>query len=204
MSVQSKVISSNELDETLFFPIDDYKYYEINKNGEIRNIKTNKLLRTRLRNGYYIVDLYNNGKRITKSIHKLIAETFLNKPNENYVVDHINCNRTDNRIENLRYVSQSQNSRNKLKCKKVTYRFVDEPPSNSIHIIQIKDYDITDVGLYFNKQTDEFYMKMADNKYRIMHKQRGGNSYRIEFKFNGKLMSYSRKQLIHDYAYYFN
>ena len=52
-------------------------------------------------------------------IHRLVAETFLPNPENKPAVDHINGNRADNRIENLRWVSHKENSNNpntKYKC----------------------------------------------------------------------------------------
>jgi hypothetical protein len=51
--------------------------------------------------------------RKTYKVHKLIAMTFLDNPNKYTQIDHINQNRKDNRIENLRYVSNSENQLNK-------------------------------------------------------------------------------------------
>lgn len=62
--------------------------------------------------GYYHVVLHKNGVRTTKNVHKLVAITFLNHK-QNFVklvVDHINNNKTDNRLDNLQIVSHRYNS----------------------------------------------------------------------------------------------
>ena len=56
-------------------------------------------------NGY--IKLGINGK--TKLKHRLIAQQFLNDYDENLVCDHISRNTFDNRIENLRMITQTEN-----------------------------------------------------------------------------------------------
>lgn len=46
--------------------------------------------------------------------HRIIYETFFGKIPQNYVIDHINTIRTDNRLENLRCVTVLENNRNPL------------------------------------------------------------------------------------------
>ena len=65
--------------------------------------------------GYFQVDLSG----IPKLVHRLVAETFIPNPENKPCVDHINGNKQDNRIENLRWVSHKENSNNtntKYKC----------------------------------------------------------------------------------------
>lgn len=46
-------------------------------------------------------------------IHRMVAELFLPNPNNNNIVDHINNDRCDNRVENLRWCSKGENGKNK-------------------------------------------------------------------------------------------
>ena len=63
--------------------------------------------------GYLRVGLsfVRNGKHIQRSfhIHSLVMETFVGKRPEGMVIDHVNCDKTDNRLENLRYVTAEEN-----------------------------------------------------------------------------------------------
>ena len=57
--------------------------------------------------GYLIMNV--EGK--TRTVHSLVAETFLGERPEGYDIDHINGDKTDNKAENLRYVTHTENMR---------------------------------------------------------------------------------------------
>lgn len=65
--------------------------------------------------GYFRVILYKNGKKKLKRIHQLVCEAFLGHIpcGMNQVIDHINGNKKDNCLENLRIVTQRENSSNR-------------------------------------------------------------------------------------------
>lgn len=94
-------------------PIDDYPNYAVSNLGNVKNIRTGRILRYGLNSsGYKVIDLYNNGKSKTQQIHKLVGKAFLPNPENKPCIDHKNNNKLDNRLENLRFATLQENSRN--------------------------------------------------------------------------------------------
>ena len=77
--------------------------------------KNDKLVlckQSKLRNGYLRTCV--SGKPYTNLVHRIVWETFKGPIPSDKVIDHINTNRTDNRLENLRCVTQKENQSNPL------------------------------------------------------------------------------------------
>jgi hypothetical protein len=84
--------------------------YQISNLGRIKSLLTNKYLKHCINgSGYYLVTLCFKGKKYNRNVHKLLADAFLIKENDNLVVDHINNNPLDNRLENLQFVTHRIN-----------------------------------------------------------------------------------------------
>lgn len=85
--------------------------YQINECGEIKNVKTNKLRRlSTKKNGYVYVDLYKNGKEKWYRVHRLVAETFIPNPNNLPSVMHLDNNKSNNFVNNLKWGTVSENT----------------------------------------------------------------------------------------------
>lgn len=88
--------------------------YMIASDGRVFNKKSGKFLKPSLNShGYLFVNLRKDGKCRSHRIHRLIAEAFIGNPENKTDIDHINTVKTDNRIENLRHVTKSENMMNR-------------------------------------------------------------------------------------------
>lgn len=95
--------------------------YEVSKLGQVRNRKTGRILKPgNDKDGYHHVNLYKEGKQKTCKVHRLVANAFIPNPENKTQVDHIDSYKTNNKINNLRWVSHQQNSFNSLKTNKQT------------------------------------------------------------------------------------
>ena len=59
--------------------------------------------------GYYRVSFYNGKKSIYKSVHSLVASAFIGKRKPKDVIEHINHDKSNNSLANIRYCSQTEN-----------------------------------------------------------------------------------------------
>lgn len=97
-----------------FLNIDGYDNYQVSNFGRVRNSTTGRILKGSVDAwGYRNVSLWKDKKMKIHKVHKLVANEFLDKIDGKQYVDHIDKNRLNNIVENLRWVSSSENSRNR-------------------------------------------------------------------------------------------
>lgn len=82
----------------------DLTNYLISRDGRIFNSKDNELTNI-ITNGYYIVKI----KKKSYTVHRLVAMTYIKNPDNHPVVNHIDENKLNNKVENLEWVTQQEN-----------------------------------------------------------------------------------------------
>lgn len=88
--------------------------YSVDELGNVYNDKFNRIMKgTTARNEYLSVQLSINGKVKTLMVHRLVAEAFLPNPHNYPIVDHIDRNKMNNKVTNLRWVTIEENNNNK-------------------------------------------------------------------------------------------
>lgn len=92
--------------------IEDYPNYLVSNTGKIWSLRTDKELQKPLdQYGYERVTLHNeNGQRATL-VHRIVANAFIPNPENKKTVNHIDCNKTNNSVENLEWATDSEQMR---------------------------------------------------------------------------------------------
>lgn len=92
--------------------------YSVDTEGNVYNDKTGKIMKgTYARNEYHTVQLSIEGGLKTVMVHRLVAQAFLDKPEGKDIVDHIDRNKRNNHVDNLRWVTAEENNLNKGRTK---------------------------------------------------------------------------------------
>ena len=151
-------------------PIVGYDGYEISNLGRVKSLGNNKTRKEKIlksrkhKDGYLYVGFYKEGKPKMFSVHRLVAKAFIPNYDNLPQVNHINEDKTDNRVENLEWCSIEYNINYGSRNEKVT-------KSKSIPILQ------------FSKTGD--FIKKWDG-IRQVEKELGFNSTHISKCCKGK------------------
>ena len=142
----------------------------------IRKIGKTRILKTRIDKGYVRICLEDN---VQYRAHRIIAEHFIpnDDPENKIQVDHINHDRTNNRITNLRWVSPLQNTNNKSKYNDREIEYEPNLPDDVIVVNIYGKYRFN--GYYF--ANDVFYKDTGNGNYRIVpwHYIQSENRYKV-------------------------
>ncbi len=122
--------------------------YQISNLGRVRSVAhiniqkhyiPEKIIKPHPNNsGYLDVSLYIDGKRYHEKIHRLVAEAFIPNPNHLPEVDHIDTDKTNNTVSNLKWCTHSENHLNpltiELKRKMLTGRTLSEEHKSKLSV----------------------------------------------------------------------
>jgi hypothetical protein len=111
----------------MFKSIPGFSHYMVDENGTVKSLYRNTILSQKTdKYGYKIVTLFEKGKSRCIGVHRLVAMAFIPNPFNKPTVNHINENKSDNRVNNLEWMTVKENdnhgTRNsriaKSKCRK--------------------------------------------------------------------------------------
>ena len=137
------------MENEIWKPIPNYDGYEVSNYGRVKSLKLGRELILKpfiSKRGYYRNEIWNNNTCKKFGTHQLVAMAFLgHKPNgQILVVNHINFDRKDNRLENLEVITQRQNA-------------------NLKHIKSSSKY----TGVTWNKKNKRYRALIVINRYQI-------------------------------------
>lgn len=133
------------------------------KDGRIYSERTNKFMTpSYTTKKYHSVCIRHNGKTFTRSVHRLIASAFIPNPDNKQQINHINGIKTDNRVENLEWATQSENQIHAHKTglkDESTKRFVSKArETNSRLVIDLE------TGIFFDSVVEASKAKNINNQ----------------------------------------
>ena len=162
--------------------------YEIDSNGTIYNIQTSKQLTGSIYNtGYKMVRLTVNGKSKGYAVHRLVAQNFLDNPNNLPIVNHKDGNKINNRVENLEWVTQSENRKHAINQLDMGLAYGKR-----------KKIDISEEDSLWKRYKDTNYLVSKDGqvyntKTRILLKQTPNESGYIRYTLRINNQNYSKQ-----------
>ncbi len=128
------------------------------------------------KDGYEVVGISKNGKKKMCKVHRLVAISFISNPENKLLVNHKNCDKKDNNIENLEWATDSDNVLHALKNNR---RGMPTPffkgkkgkiPTNKRSIYCIKEDKIINFSSlveamnYFNVSRNRVYFACRENR----------------------------------------
>lgn len=144
-----------DFENELWKEIDGYNgRYQISNCGRVWNTVTQSYMKLQLKKtGYYNVNLMRvNKKIVTERVHRLVALYFCPKPDGCNVVNHIDCNKTNNHFSNLEWTTVSGNTKH---CFNHNEEFKKQVLENSIKganktvlTLEVKDKDGLLIGFF--------------------------------------------------------
>ncbi len=160
--------------------VKEYPNYEVSTYGNIRNIKTLRVLKYYLRNGYPSVSLSNNGIIKTVNIHRIVGISFLEK--NDLVINHKDGNKENNHVENLEFVSYKNNTLHAIENK-----------LTKIHVNKVKQYKMENNELIYINEFSS--IKEASIKSGISDKHIGSVCRGNRKSTGGYIWKYSDKEV---------
>lgn len=189
-------LNKNDIDEVFLIIGDDVvndimPWYLVSNKGNIFSTYSNRILTKTLNyDGYYVCTLRTkNNIGITSYIHRIEKMVFDYNPNYmNLSIDHIDCNKINNNLSNLEWVTLAENTRRAVKNnllltgEKASWTKVKDDQVHQICKLYIDGYGLKEISKIINCGVDSVFSIVHDiSRYDI------SSMYDIESRYRGKL-----------------
>ena len=148
--------------------------------------------------GYYYITL--NGRPY--QYHRILAKHFIPNPDNLQEIDHVDRDKTNNAIENLRWISRSDNARNRGRYTQQRRQYLTEAPNDIIEITQYNDFEFEANTYFFCGENDRVVKRFNDHKWQLLNQTPHNGYLRINMKdINGRYHNICMHKLIHHFRY---
>ena len=141
----------------------DYEI-EVEPPHRIRKRSNKRIVSQWLKSGYVCVNL--NGRKYL--YHRILARHFIPNPNNLPQIDHIDRDPLNNSIENLRWVSNSDNNRNRARYRQQPREYLNIAPNDLIEIIRYDDFEYPTNKYFFCGENDSVVLRINDHKWLLL------------------------------------
>lgn len=115
------LIENDTIDGEIWADVKGYEgLYQVSNLGRVKGVKRDSrnrgkvLKQQKTKQGYYLIMLYKDKKGKYISVHRLVAMAFIPNPYNKPCVDHIDANPSNNKVDNLRWVTYKENANNPI------------------------------------------------------------------------------------------
>ena len=113
------------------------------------------------KDGYLRLALGKQGKRYSKTVHRLVAEAFISEALDNRQVNHIDEIKTNNRVDNLEYVTSLENNNHGTRNKRISMSKINGKKSKVVVAVNIQTKEVLEFpsGREAERQSDYFFQQ---------------------------------------------
>ena len=150
-----------------FEPLRDFENdyeIEVEEPHRIRRIGSDRFVSTSMSHDYVQISL--NGR--TYRLHRILARHFIPNPNNLPEVDHVDRNPSNNSIDNLRWVSRSENARNRTVTAYGRREYLNEAPNDITEIRAFNDVEYAENTYFFCFENDKVVKRFNDHKWLVL------------------------------------
>ena len=161
-----RVFLSTVKEDMTFTPLRDFEAdyeIEVDEPHRIRKRGSDRFVTPSLQRDTGYVRVRLNGRNYR--YHRILAKHFIPNPDDLPQVDHIDRNPLNNTLENLRWVSSSDNNRNRV-INRARFEYLHDPPNDLIEITRYNDFEFEENKYFFCGENDRIVQRYSDHRWK--------------------------------------